>query len=290
MDKEVLKKLLEAGVHFGHQTKRWNPKMKRFIFGERNGIYIIDLQKTVRAMDEAIAFLKSVVLNGKKVLFVGTKKQAKISIKEEAERCGAYYVNERWLGGMLTNFATVKRSSKKLKKLEAMQTDGTFEAITKKEKSLLTKDMEKLRKNLSGVVDMPSLPAAVFVVDAKKEEIAIKEAHKLGIPVIALIDTNTDPDMVDYPIPGNDDAIRAIRLVASLVADGVLEAYQQYAVASSKPVDEVQQGVSVDGLEKVLEKVIEEETEVLEKKVLKSKDDEKNLDAKRKRKLPNSEN
>ncbi len=215
----TMKQLLEAGVHFGHQTRRWNPKMKPYIFGARNGIYIIDLQKTVRYFKTAYNFLAETVKNGDKVLFVGTKKQAQDAIHEEAERCGQFYVNNRWLGGMLTNFVTIKGSIDRLKKIEAMAQDGTYELITKKEALQLERERAKLEKSLGGIKGMIKPPGAMFVIDPKKEHIAVKEARKLGIPVVAVVDTNCDPDDIDYIIPGNDDAIRAIRLFASRMAD-----------------------------------------------------------------------
>ena len=221
-----MKQLLEAGVHFGHQTRRWNPKMARFIFTERNGIYIIDLQKTVQKVDEAYEFVRDLAAKGESVLFVGTKKQAQNSIREEAERCNQFYVNERWLGGMLTNFRTIQTRIARLKELEAMFEDGTVEQYTKKEAMLMQRELQKLEKNLGGIKDMKKLPGAIFVVDYKKEEIAVKEARKLGIPVIATVDTNCDPDVIDFPIPANDDAIRAVKLLTSKIADAVLEGRQ----------------------------------------------------------------
>lgn len=221
-----MKQLLEAGVHFGHQTRRWNPKMARFIFTERNGIYIIDLQKTVKKVEEAYAFLRDVAASGKPILFVGTKKQAQNSIKDEALRCNMYYVNERWLGGMLTNFRTIKTRIARLKELQAMFEDGTTDQYTKKEVILMKRELEKLEKNLGGIADMKQLPGAIFIIDSKKEEIAVSEARKLNIPVIATVDTNCDPDLIDFPIPANDDAIRAVKLLASKMADAVLEGRQ----------------------------------------------------------------
>ncbi|HCC68765.1 MAG TPA: 30S ribosomal protein S2 [Nitrospiraceae bacterium] len=218
-----MKELLEAGVHFGHQVKRWNPKMKKFIFGERNGIYIIDLQKTLKLLENAYAFVKDVSSRGEPVLFVGTKKQAQDAVIEEARRAGAYYVNQRWLGGMLTNFSTIKKSIERLKKIEKMKEDGTYDLLPKKEVSKLEKERLLLEKNLSGIKEMQSLPGAIYVVDPKKEKIAVAEAKKLSIPVIAIVDTNCDPDEVDYVIPGNDDAIRAIKLITSKLADSVLD-------------------------------------------------------------------
>ncbi len=225
----TMKELLEAGVHFGHQVKRWNPKMKKYIFGERNGIYIIDLQKTLRMLQNVCEFVKDTAATGAPILFVGTKKQAKDSIHDEATRCGAYYVNERWLGGMLTNFSTIKKSIEKLKKIEAMSTDGTYDLLPKKEVSKLEKSRAKLEKVLGGIKEMPELPAAVYVVDPKKESIAVSEARKLNIPVVAIVDTNCDPDEIDWIVPGNDDAIRAIRLITSKMAGAVLEGREMAA-------------------------------------------------------------
>jgi small subunit ribosomal protein S2 len=218
-----MKQLLEAGVHFGHQTRRWNPKMKPYIFGARNGIYIIDLQKTVRYFRSAYSFIRDVTQNGDKILFVGTKKQAQDSIMEEAIRADQYYVNNRWLGGMLTNFSTIKRSIDRLKKIEAMSEDGTYDLLLKKEVLQLDREKAKLEKTLGGIKNMTRLPAAVFIVDPNKEEIAVKEARKLGIPVVAVVDTNCDPEGIDYIIPGNDDAIRALRLFSSKMAEACLE-------------------------------------------------------------------
>ncbi len=226
MSNVTMKELLEAGVHFGHQTKRWNPKMKPYIFGARNGIYIIDLQKTVRLFKSAYSFVRECAQSGETVLFVGTKKQAQDAIGEEATRCGMYYVNQRWLGGMLTNFSTVKLSIDRLKRLDAMFADGTVEAYTKKEALRLEKERQKLEKTLGGIKGMGKVPGALFVVDPKNETIAISEAKKLGIPVVAVVDTNCDPDPIDYVIPGNDDAIRAIRLLTSKMADAVMEGSQ----------------------------------------------------------------
>lgn len=219
----TMKELLEAGVHFGHQVKRWNPKMKKFIFGERNGIYIIDLQKTLKGLEDAYKFVKETSIGNSPILFVGTKKQAQDAIQEEAQRAGAFFVNQRWLGGMLTNFATIKKSIERFKSIEKMREDGTYEALSKKEVSLLEKERTKLEKNLTGIKEMSGLPGAVFIIDPKKEKIAIAEARKLSIPVVAVVDTNCDPDEVDYVIPGNDDAIRAIKLIASKMADAVME-------------------------------------------------------------------
>jgi small subunit ribosomal protein S2 len=227
----TMKELLEAGVHFGHQVRRWNPKMKEYIFGERNGIYIIDLQKTQRMFRDAIQFVTNLVGEdrGKTVLFVGTKRQAQDAIREEAERAGMYYINQRWLGGLLTNFQTVQKSIKRLKDLEAMQTDGRAEKLTKKERIKLDRERESLNKNLSGIKMMTRLPDAVFIIDVRKEEIAVAEANRLGIPVVAVVDTNCSPEGIDYIIPGNDDALRAVRLFASRIADAVLEGQQMVA-------------------------------------------------------------
>ena len=221
-----MKSLLEAGVHFGHQTRRWNPKMAEYIFTARNGIYIIDLQKTSKKVDEAHAFIKSIAEEGKTVLFVGTKKQAQDAIREEAERCGMYFVNQRWLGGMLTNFKTIRKRIERLKELEKMSTDGTFDALPKKEVSQLKKEMDILERNLGGIKDMKKLPGALFIVDPKKEHNAVLEARKLNIPIVGIVDTNCDPDDTDYVIPANDDAIRAVKLIAGAMADGIIEVNQ----------------------------------------------------------------
>ncbi|MBZ4674001.1 MAG: ribosomal protein [Spirochaeta sp.] len=220
----TMKSLLESGVHFGHQTKRWNPKMARFIFSQRNGIHIIDLQKTSACIVEAYDAVRAIVKQGKPILFVGTKKQAQQAIEAEAKRCGMPYINNRWLGGMLTNFSTIKKSIATLKKIEKMEIDGTFESLTKKEVSLLTKQKAKLEKNLGGIKDMKELPGALFIIDTKKEAIAVTEAKRLGIPVIAVVDTNCDPTDITYPIPGNDDAIRAISLFVEIIANAVVDA------------------------------------------------------------------
>ena len=221
-----MKQLLEAGVQFGHQTRRWNPKMKQYIFNERNGIYIIDLQKTVKKIEEAYMFLRDLAAEGKTVLFVGTKKQAQESIEQEAKRCEMFYVNQRWLGGMLTNFKTIQTRIARLKKIEQMEEDGEFDLLPKKEVIGLKAEQEKLEKNLGGIKEMKKLPAALFVVDPRKEHIAVAEARALHIPIVAIIDTNCDPDEVDFPIPGNDDAIRAVKLIAGKMADAVLEGKQ----------------------------------------------------------------
>ena len=232
-----MKQLLEAGVHFGHQTRRWNPKMSRFIFTERNGIYIIDLQKTVKKVEEAYKFVKEVAETGKPILFVGTKKQAQEAIKEEAERCGMFFVNERWLGGMLTNHQTIQTRIKKLRELEKMENEGVFDVLPKKEVIKLSAEKEKLEKYLGGIKDMPELPGAIFVVDPRKESIAIQEAHRLGIPVVGIVDTNCDPEELDFPIPGNDDAIRAVKLITGAMATAVIEGRQG---AEEEVVEEVE--------------------------------------------------
>lgn len=238
-----MKQLLEAGVHFGHQTRRWNPKMAKYIFTERNGIYIIDLQKTVKKVEEAYNFVREVAMSGEKILFVGTKKQAQEAMQEEALRCNMFFVNERWLGGMLTNFQTIQKRIDRLRQLEKMQEDGTFEVLPKKEVLALKHEMARLDKFLGGIKDMNGLPGALFVVDPRKERIAILEAHKLGIPVVAIIDTNCDPDEIDYPIPGNDDAIRAVKLIAGKMGDAILEGRQgeQLEEGEQAEAEEVQE-------------------------------------------------
>jgi len=236
-----MKQLLESGVHFGHQTRRWNPKMAKYIFGQRNGIYIIDLKKTVRLLKEACRFVRDVSAEGGNVLFVGTKKQAQDTVKEEAKRCGMYYVNNRWLGGMLTNHQTIARSIKKLKDLEKLlASEEDVSKYTKKERLLMSRQLEKLDKNLAGIKDMHGLPDIMFVTDTRKEHIAVMEANRLGIPVVAIVDTNCDPDMIDHVIPGNDDAIRAVRLIASKVADAILEG----KMAASEGAEEEESGES----------------------------------------------
>ncbi|NLE13812.1 MAG: 30S ribosomal protein S2 [Clostridiales bacterium] len=230
----TIKQLLEAGVHFGHHTRRWNPKMAEYIFTERNGIYIIDLQKTVKKFEEAYMFIRDLAQNGGSVLFVGTKKQAADAIKEEALRCNMYYCNVRWPGGMLTNYKTIRRSIRRLEDLEKMSEDGTFDMLTKKEVAAHMKEMSDLERDYGGIKTMPGLPDAVFIVDPRKERIAVLEAKKLGIPVVAIVDTNCDPDDADYIIPGNDDAIRAIRLISSVIADAVLEGRQGEQLADAE--------------------------------------------------------
>lgn len=250
-----MKALLEAGVHFGHQTRRWNPKMAKFIFTERNGIYIIDLQKTVKKVDEAYEAMRDVAANNGVALFVGTKKQAQDAIEFEAKRSGQYYVNQRWLGGMLTNYKTIKKSINRLREIETMSEDGTFDVLPKKEVIKLELELEKLEKYLGGIKDMPSLPDVMFVVDPKKEYIAVNEAHKLGIPVIGICDTNTDPDELDYPIPGNDDAIRAVKLITAAMADAVIEGRQ------GEQLEDQTQEVTVEEVEETTEVEETEETQ-----------------------------
>ena len=233
----AMKQLLEAGVHFGHQTRRWDPRMAPYIFTARNGIYIIDLQKTAKKIDEAYAVLKSIVDEGKTVIFVGTKKQAQECVREEAERCGMYYVNNRWLGGMLTNFETIKTRIAKLEKYEAMEQDGTFDVLPKKEVIEIKKEMDKLQKNLGGIKDMKDIPDMIFIVDPRKERNCVHEAHTLGIPLVGIADTNCDPEELDYVIPGNDDAIRAVKLIVSKMADAVIEANQGADVESAEEAE-----------------------------------------------------
>ena len=235
----AMKQLLEAGVHFGHQTRRWDPKMAEYIFQARNGIHIIDLQKTSKKIDEAYAFLKEQAEEGKTVLFVGTKKQAQECVKEAAEKSGMYYVDQRWLGGMLTNFDTIRARVQRLKDLETMQEDGTFEVLPKKEVILLKKEMEKLERNLGGIKDMEEIPGVIFLVDPKKEHIAVLEAKKLGIPVIGLVDTNCNPEEVDYAIPGNDDAIRAVKLITDVMANAIIEGRQGESFEAEEVAEEV---------------------------------------------------
>ena len=257
----AMKQLLEAGVHFGHQTRRWDPRMAEYIFQARNGIHIIDLQKTSKKLDEAYAFLKEQAEEGKTVLFVGTKKQAQDCMKEAAEKCGMYYVNQRWLGGMLTNFETIKKRVDRLKQLEKMQEDGTFDVLPKKEVILLKKEMEKLEKNLGGIKDMEELPGVIFLVDPKKERNAVLEARKLNIPTIGLIDTNCNPEDVDYVIPGNDDAIRAVKLIADVMANAAIEGRQGESLGEVE--EEMQEATTEEpeSIEEVVENADENEAE-----------------------------
>ena len=235
MSKELVQSLLEAGVHFGHQTRKWNPKMKPYIYGEKSGIYIINLEKTMLALTRACNFIRDIAASGAPILFVGTKPQAQPVVQEAAKRCGMYYVSHRWLGGMLTNYATIKNSVRRYKQLIQMRDDGTFELLKKKEVAVLEKEITKHEKNLAGIVEMDRLPGALFVIDAKHEDIAVKEANRLGIPVVAIVDTDSDPDRIDYPIPGNDDAIRSIKLLTSVVGDSLLEGLQKVQRSKSEP-------------------------------------------------------
>lgn len=253
----AMKQLLEAGVHFGHQTRRWDPRMAEYIFQARNGIHIIDLQKTSKKIDEAYAFMKEQAEEGKTVLFVGTKKQAQECMKEAAERSGMFYINQRWLGGMLTNFQTIRTRVDRLKELETMEQDGTFEVLPKKEVILLKKEMEKLEKNLGGIKDMTEMPGVIFVVDPKKERIAILEARKLNIPVVGLIDTNCNPEDLDYVIPGNDDAIRSVKLIADTMANAIIEGRQGESMDS-----DMQEAINSEDAESMEEVVAQENTEV----------------------------
>ena len=254
----AMKQLLEAGVHFGHQTRRWDPKMAEYIFQARNGIHIIDLQKTSKKLDEAYAFLKEQAEEGKTVLFVGTKKQAQECVKEAAEKCGMYYVDQRWLGGMLTNFDTIRARVQRLKDLEAMQEDGTFDVLPKKEVILLKKEMEKLERNLGGIKEMDKIPGVIFLVDPKKERIAVLEAKKLKIPVIGLVDTNCNPEEVDYAIPGNDDAIRAVKLIADVMANAVIEGRQGESFETTETEEQNVEEEATD-MEQVVEEAEKEE-------------------------------
>lgn len=246
-----MKQLLEAGVHFGHQTRRWNPKMKRYIFTERNGIYIIDLQKTVKLVDDAYNYMHEVAENGGIALFVGTKKQAQDAVKDEAIRSGQYYVNHRWLGGTLTNWDTIQTRIKRLKKIKEMQEDGTFEVLPKKEVGILLKELDKLEKYLGGIKDMPRIPDVMFIVDPRKERIAVQEAHKLNIPIVAMVDTNCDPDEIDVVIPSNDDAIRAVKLIVAKMADAFIEGNQGEDVAVD--VEDLDKDTSLEDIEKLVE-------------------------------------
>ena len=258
----AMKQLLEAGVHFGHQTRRWDPKMAEYIFQARNGIHIIDLQKTSKKLDEAYSFIKEQAEEGKTVLFVGTKKQAQECMKEAALKCGMYYVDQRWLGGMLTNFDTIRTRVQRLRDLETMQEDGTFDILPKKEVILLKKEMEKLERNLGGIKEMEKLPGVIFLIDPKKERIAILEAKKLGIPVVGLVDTNCNPEELDYPIPGNDDAIRAVKLIADVMANAVIEGKQGESFEPEMEPEQVAKTEEPTSIEEVVEAV--EETETVE--------------------------
>jgi small subunit ribosomal protein S2 len=259
-----MKSLLESGVHFGHQTKRWDPKMARFIFSERNGIHIIDLQKTIVEIKKAYEVIRKVVLANKPVLFVGTKKQARAAIKREAEKCNQFFVNNRWLGGMLTNFTTIKKSINRLKKIEKMEVDGTFESIPKKEKLGLLHEKEKLEKNLGGIKNMNSLPGIIFIIDSKKEAIAVAEAKKLNIPIVAIVDTNCNPDFIDYPIPGNDDAIRAINLFCSIISNACIDADNQVGANLIVETENIDLNSEIASIDPSVKEEIDEETDVKE--------------------------
>lgn len=283
VESTVMKSLLEAGVHFGHETKRWNPKMKQYIFGAKNGIYIIDLSKTEKLLNKACAFLRGVAASGGSILFVGTKKQAQEIIKEEASRCGMFYVKSRWLGGMLTNYQTIKKSIKRLEELERFKEDGTLAKLSKKEASKLNKEMYKLNKNLEGVRAMEKLPKAIFVVDSKKEEIAVKEANILKIPVVGLVDTNSNPDIVTYLIPGNDDAIRSIKLVTGIIADTIIQGKEAFKASEAKARAEEEETEAGEEI-----KVIDTKIEELVEGDIKLKEDEalpKDVPIKRKKKV-----
>ncbi len=258
MSTELIKQLLEAGVHFGHQSKRWNPKMSKFIFGLRSGIYIVDLEKTAECLNAARSFLMNLAAEGKSILFVGTKRQGQEIIEKEAQRCGMYWMTKRWLGGLLTNFSTVKKSINRLKEIEKMKEDGTFTKFTKKEAARLEKELERLKRDFSGIVDMDGLPSCLFIVDTKKEEIAVREAKCLFLPIVALIDTNSDPTAIDYPIPGNDDAIKSIGLVTSLIADSIIKGRKKFLEYLSK------EGVDLE--KPAVEQPASSETQKLERK------------------------
>ena len=254
----TMKSLLESGVHFGHQVKRWDPRMKKYIFAERNGIHIIDLQKTIVSIKDAYEAVRKATVAGKSVLFVGTKKQAQQAIAKEAERCGMYYVNNRWLGGMLTNFATIKKSLLRLKKLEKMEVDGTFESLTKKEIASIQKEKAKLEKNLGGIKEMKELPGIIFIIDTHKEQIAVTEARRMGIPIVAVVDTNCNPEGIDYPIPGNDDAIRAITLFTQIIANAVIDADNETArLEIRENLDDEDEEITTDASRRPDEEVID---------------------------------
>jgi len=286
VESTLMKSLLEAGVHFGHETKRWNPKMKKYIFGSKNGIYIIDLEKTQDSILKACSFLKSVAASGGYILFVGTKKQAQDIIKEEASRCGMFYVHHRWLGGMLTNFQTIKKGIKRLLEIERMKEDGTMAELSKKEVSALNKELLKLNKNLEGIRNMDKLPKVIFVVDAKKEDIAVKEANTLKIPIVALVDTNSDPDKIEYVVPGNDDAIRSIKLVTSTIADSILAGKEEFKAGERKAREDAEAEAEEEEGEDI--KVIDEKIEEIVEGDIKLKEDEelpKDIPIKKKKKV-----
>ena len=286
MDTELIKQLLEAGVHFGHHVSRWNPKMKKFIFGERSNIYIIDLEKTVGYLNEARDFVKDIASKGEVILFVGTKRQAQDLIFQEAQRSGMYYIKDRWLGGTLTNFKTIRNSIKRLEAIETMQKDGTFGVITKKEKAILTKEMDKLKKNLQGIVNMKKMPGALFIVDAKKEDIAVKEARKLGIPIVAIIDTNADPDLIDYPIPANDDAMRSIKLLTGLITDSIVEGRKQFDESNTAELARLQE--EEDGKDVTDKEKSEKLVEAIKEVPVKDKDEKRIKPVKKKSYKPQS--
>ena len=295
MSTELIKQFLEAGLHFGHQTKRWNPKMAKFIYGERNGTYIIDLQKTAERLKEVKEFLKDITSKGECVLFVGTKRQAQDIIKEEAERCGMFYVNHRWLGGMLTNFGTIRKSVSHLKELEEVRNKGLFDKLSKKEISSFNRELERLNRNLSGVVKMEKLPSVIFIIDPHKENIAVCEANKLNIPIVALADTNSDPDQLDYPIPGNDDAIKSIKFITKAITDSIIEGRQEYLqvqeqkrAKEEKAEQEEKIKQSAKGSQEIEAKDEHEDIEKSEEKVL-NKDTPEKIRTKRKHKRKQEE-
>jgi len=286
VDTELIKQLLEAGVHFGHHVSRWNPKMKKFIFGERSNIYIIDLEKTVGYLNQARDFVKDIASKGEVILFVGTKRQAQDLIFQEAQRSGMYYIKDRWLGGTLTNFKTIRNSIKRLEAIETMQKDGTFGVITKKEKAILTKEMDKLKKNLQGIVNMKKMPGALFIVDAKKEDIAVKEARKLGIPIVAIIDTNADPDLIDYPIPANDDAMRSIKLLTGFITDSIVEGRKQFDESNTAELARLQE--EEDGRDTTDKEKSEKLVEAIKEVPVKDKDEKRIKPVKKKSYKPQS--
>ena len=288
VESTLMKSLLEAGVHFGHETKRWNPKMKKYIFGSKNGIYIIDLEKTQNSIIKACDFLKNIASSGGYILFVGTKKQAQDIVKEEASRCGMFYVHHRWLGGMLTNFQTIKKSIKRLIDIERMKEDGTMAKLSKKEVSALNKELLKLNKNLEGIRNMDKLPKAIFVIDAKKEDIAVKEAITLKIPIVALVDTNSDPDKIEYVVPGNDDAIRSIKIVTGIMADAVLAGKEAFKAGVRKAIADAEAEAAEEEGEDEDVKIVDEKVEEIVEGDIKLKEDEelpKNIPIKKKKKV-----
>ncbi len=288
VESTLMKSLLEAGVHFGHETKRWNPKMKKYIFGSKNGIYIVDLEKTQSSILKACEFMKNIASSGGNILFVGTKKQAQDIVKEEASRCGMFYVHHRWLGGMLTNFQTIKKSIKRLLDIERMKEDGTMAKLSKKEVSALNKELLKLNKNLEGIRSMEKLPKVIFVIDAKKEDIAVKEAVTLKIPIVALVDTNSDPDKIEYVIPGNDDAIRSIKIITGLMADAILAGKEAFKAGVIKAQEEAEVEAAEEEAGAEDEKIVEAKVEEIVEGDIKLKEDEelpKNIPIKKKKKV-----